>query len=256
MAVARTLRESDLYQPVRDYLAAQGYVVRGEVKDCDLTATKGDDLIVVELKRSLNLDLLVQATARQRLADSVYVAVPRPSARAWRARGRGVQHVLRRLELGLIFVMFGTRKARVEIVLHPEPFTRRRQQAKRRALLVEMAGRSGDYNAGGSTRRKLVTAYREQALQLVALIEGKGPCSPKDLRMAGASAKAGTILYDNVYGWFQRVERGIYQLTPQGREALAEYADIVALFRDTAADPAPTACPPSSTSRSKGRAGR
>jgi hypothetical protein len=33
-------RESDLYAPVRDFLAAQGYTVRAEVKHCDVVAVR------------------------------------------------------------------------------------------------------------------------------------------------------------------------------------------------------------------------
>jgi len=36
------------------------------------------------------------------------------------------------------------------------------------------------------------------------------------------------ILQKDHYGWFERVERGVYALTPQGAEALAAYADVVA----------------------------
>ena len=70
--------ESDLYLPVKDYLEKHGYRVRGEVKNCDVVATKEDDLIVVELKTSVSMTLLVQATERQSISDSVYVAVPKP----------------------------------------------------------------------------------------------------------------------------------------------------------------------------------
>ena len=85
----KTFRETDLYAPVRDWLVAQGYTVRAEVKDCDITATKDGDLIVVELKRSFNVDLLIQATKRQRLTDSVYVAIPRPTRMGPRSRWPG-----------------------------------------------------------------------------------------------------------------------------------------------------------------------
>ena len=67
--------ETALDAPVRAWLEAQGYVVRSEVQDCDLVATRADALVVIELKRQLGLPLLVQATQRQRQADSVYVAV-------------------------------------------------------------------------------------------------------------------------------------------------------------------------------------
>ena len=46
----RKISESDLFFPVRDYLIKNGFKVNAEVKHCDLTATKDQTLIVVELK--------------------------------------------------------------------------------------------------------------------------------------------------------------------------------------------------------------
>ncbi len=96
-AMIKPPRESDLYAPVRDYLVRNGYTVRGEVKSCDITAVKGDDLIVVELKRHLSTDLLVQAVQRQKLTDSVYIAVPRNQEMGYGRKWRGLLHLLRRL---------------------------------------------------------------------------------------------------------------------------------------------------------------
>lgn len=45
------IKESDLYQPIKEYLDSLGYDTKGEVKDCDITAIKDDELIVVELKK-------------------------------------------------------------------------------------------------------------------------------------------------------------------------------------------------------------
>jgi hypothetical protein len=70
--------EIDLYNPVRDVFVEQGYTVRSEVKDCDITAIKDDELVVVELKRNLSVSLLAQAARRQKAADLVYIAVPKP----------------------------------------------------------------------------------------------------------------------------------------------------------------------------------
>jgi len=36
-----------------------------------------------------------------------------------------------------------------------------------------------------------------------------------------------SILRRDVYGWFERVDRGIYALTPRGREALAALDAVV-----------------------------
>ena len=75
MASSRTIAETDLSHPVCAYLEAQGYTVRGEVHHCDIAAVKGEELIIIELKCTLNLTLLAQGIQRQQLTDSVYVAI-------------------------------------------------------------------------------------------------------------------------------------------------------------------------------------
>ncbi len=226
----RPLREADLYAPLRAYLESLGYTVRAEVNGCDVGATKGEDLVLVELKKSLNVSLLVQAVERQRATDSVYVGIPRPKGSAWTRQWRGVRRLLRRLELGLIFIAPRSRVRPVEVVLHPEPYTKRKRSHVRRAMIIEMAGRSGDYNTGGSTRRKLVTAYRETALRIAHLLAANGPMTTRALRALGTGPKTTAILYDDVYQWFQRVSLGTYALTEKGEAALAEYADLVRTF--------------------------
>jgi len=225
------LRETDLYGPVHDYLVARGYTVRSEVKDCDIVATRGDELVVVELKRSLSLDLVLQATQRQRMADLVYVALPKPDLWTERARWRRVEHLLRRLELGLILVSFATAVPVVDVALHPQPLPLRRNTRQRRAVLAEVAGRSGDHNLGGSTRRGIVTAYREQAIYIACCLDVHGPLGLERLLELGAGAKTQAILRRNVYGWFERPEPGVYSLNAKGRQALSDYADLSAQFR-------------------------
>lgn len=223
-------RETDLAPPVRAWLEAQGWTVRSEVEQCDLVARRGDALVAVELKRRFETSLLIQAAQRQRAVDSVYVAIPRPRT----ARGSawaGVLHLLRRLELGLLLVSLG-RTARVEVALDPVPFTRRRSSAGRRAILEEIAGRSGDWNVGGSTRRPLVTAYRESAIFVACCLERTGPLSPRALRSLGTGAKTRAILYDDVYGWFTRIDRGLYALAPRGRAEIENFAEVTAVYRE------------------------
>jgi len=227
-APARTLRETDLYAPVRDFLVAQGFTVRAEVRKCDVAARKGDHLVVVELKLGFTLDLLLQAVRRQRMADLVYAAVPRPATLANEARLRENLPLLRRLELGLLVVDLRTVPPVLEVALQPVPFERRRDAKGRRALLRELALRSGDDNSGGSTRRPLVTAYRENALLVAAALARTGPLAPRQLRALGTGAKTLPILRNNVYGWFERIDRALYRLQPAGETALRTYADVVA----------------------------
>lgn len=235
------LLEADLYPALRTYLETLGYTVRAEVHGCDVAATKDTELVVIELKRHLNVPLLVQAVERQRAADSVYVAIPRPKGSAWTRQWRGIRRLLRRLEVGLIFVSPHASIRRVEVVLHPEPYTKRKGAKTRRAMIEEMAGRSGDYNIGGGTRRKLVTAYRENALRIALALEKNGAMTTRQLRALGTGKRTTSILYDNVYGWFRRVARGTYAITGKGRAALVEYNELVTQFQmpDRAAQPTP-----------------
>lgn len=227
---ARPERETDLYAPVRSFLAAQGFTVRAEVRGCDVAAEKGGHVVVVELKLGFTLDLLLQGVRRQRVADLVYLAVPRPAKAAHEARLRENLPLLRRLELGLLVVDFRSAEPTITVALQPVPFQRRRDAKGRTKLLRELALRSGDDNTGGSMRRSLVTAYRENALLIAAALARFGPLAPRQLRAVGTGAKTLSILHSNVYGWFERVDRALYRLQPAGETALQTYAAVVARF--------------------------
>jgi hypothetical protein len=66
-----------------------------------------------------------------------------------------------------------------------------------------------------------MTAYRQEALRCAARLEA-GPATLRAIRAGGDVPHAGRILQSNVYGWFERVGRGVYVLTPQGRRALED----------------------------------
>jgi hypothetical protein len=221
------LTETELARPLTRYLSAQGYTVRSEVKDCDIAAVRGEELLIVELKTALNISLLAQAANRQRLTDSVYVAIPRPSNKwKWWNQSRSVRHLLRRLELGLILVSMDPGKPPVEIVFQPLPFTRRRRARSRKAVLEEIRNRTGDFNTAGSRRTKLVTAYRESAIRIACFLRARGRLSPRSLRAMGMGPETQGILSRNVYGWFERLERGVYGLSARGCEELAGYPEL------------------------------
>jgi hypothetical protein len=225
----KAFSETDLAEPLYAHLAHEGYTVRSEVKDCDIAAIKGTELLIIEIKKTLNLALVVQAVRRQRLTDSVYVAIPRPSNKwKWWKESRGAQHLLRRLELGLILVSRQRGKPPVEVIFHPLPFARRKRAVSRRAVLEEISHRSADYNRAGSTRTKLATAYRENAIFIACCLLAVGKTSPAALRAMGTGPKTLSILRFNAYGWFERVAHGIYGL---GAHAASDMAAWPALKR-------------------------
>jgi len=219
--------EADMYLPICEYLKEQGYSVYSEVKNCDVTAVKGDELIVIEMKKSMNISLLIQATNRQKAADSVYVAIPLLNNRRKIKNWNGICYLLRRLELGLITVSFNSHmKGKVEVAFHPSQFKRVTNKKMRNSIIREISGRSGDYNVGGSCRSKLVTAYREMCIYIACCFEKFGPLSPAQLRRLGAGPKTTSILSKNYYGWFERTKRGVYNLHPNAYDCLKTYSSI------------------------------
>jgi hypothetical protein len=209
--------ETSLYAPVKALLEGQGYSVKGEINGCDVVAVRGDEpTVVVELKKAFGLALVMQGIDRLAMTDAVYLAVG-----AWPTRQPETLRLCRRLGLGLIVVTNG----RAEVVLDPVPYRPRRDRRRAGALLREHQRRIGDPSEGGANRRPIMTAYRQEAMRCAALLAG-GPLPLRAMRAAGDVPNAGRIVRDNVYGWFERVERGVYALTPRGVEGLArERAD-------------------------------
>ena len=86
---------------------------------------------------------------------------------------------------------------------------------------VEHVRRVGDPNRGGSsTRVPMMTAYRQQALRCAGLLAQNGPMRLAAMRAAADVPNAAVILQQDVYGWFDRVERGVYAVTPAGKRGL------------------------------------
>jgi hypothetical protein len=208
--------ESDLYAPVKALLEGQGYSVKGEVRGCDVVAVRGSEPpVIVELKRTFGIGLVLQAVNRLALSDAVYLAVG-----AWPKNLRDVKKLCRHLGVGLMIVV----KERVDIVLDPAPYRPRKDTRRAGRMLGEHARRVGDPNRGGSsTKVPLMTAYRQEALRCAGLLAKNGPMKVAALKLAAEAPKAAAILSQDHYGWFERVERGIYGLTPKGRAGLEQH---------------------------------
>ncbi|MTI94019.1 MAG: hypothetical protein FH749_00815 [Firmicutes bacterium] len=215
-------KETSLYRPVRDFLQHLGYQVRGEVQACDLVAVRGDKLLIVELKLRFNLELILQAVERQKHSGNVYLAIPRPKKQD--RRWAQIKRLCARLGLGLLTV----HGQAVEVILEADWHDSRGRG--RSQLLREFRERSGDYNLGGASRRPVVTAYREDALRIAAKLSHQ-PKQVRDIVRETGVERAGRILWDNHYAWFERVKRGVYRLSESGRQALIDYDDVVTAHR-------------------------
>jgi hypothetical protein len=211
--------ETSLYPALKAFLEARGFVVKGEIRGCDIVAVRVGEaplLVITEMKLSFTLELVLQAVDRLRVADEVWLAVT--ASRRGRDTDRRVHRLCRLLGLGLFTV--DPKRGRVEVIAEPAPYKPRPNVGERKRVLKEHAARRGDPTSGGSTRKPIMTAYRQRALDCAAALQA-GPLRPRDLTALAEDAQS--ILHRNVYGWFERVRPGLYQLAPAGTEAVATW---------------------------------
>ena len=232
--------ETALYLPVKRFLEARGFRVKGEICGCDLVAlparrsfseggaAEPDDdsppvVVIGELKQRFTLELLLQGVDRMAAGDEIWLAVRNSSKSRKRADGRlndaRVRKLCRLLGFGLLAV---SARGRVDILAEPGPYRPRGNPHRRSRLLREHERRQGDPAIGGGTRQPIMTAYRQQALTVAQAILEATQAKPRELKAMAPDAPK--ILLHNVYGWFARVERGVYGLTEAGREAVKRWA--------------------------------
>ena len=230
------VRETDLYAPVKAFLGSQGYEVKAEVGDCDILAVRGDeDPLVVELKSSATLSLVLQGIDRQEVTDTVYLAVPAKTLnrkRGGRKQVRRFVKLCRRLGLGLLLVHLDAGSGWVEAAVDPEPYAPRKNKKRETRLLREFQQRVGDPNVGGTNGARM-TAYRQHALRCVGHLARTGTAKIGDVQAQTGVGRAGRILQRDVYGWFERVTRGVYRLSPRGLQAVESNAVALAALDGT-----------------------
>lgn len=218
--MAKKLQESDLYLPIKSFLNKLGYEVKGEIKDCDIVAVKDDSIVIVELKLSLNITLLLQAVDRFSLSDTVYIAIPKQCT-IFKKQTKQVKKLLARLGLGLIVVDMQEGERYVEVVNDPKDYKPRKNSIKQRALLKEFTERLGDTQKGGSTRQKAgLTAYRQRCIRVAQYLCEQPSAKGAQIKKAISEPQATQFLADDYYAWFNKVERGVYELSENGRSEL------------------------------------
>lgn len=213
--------ETSLYPPVKRFLESFGYSVKGEIGRCDLVGVRNGDpgvVVIGELKLAFNLELILQGVDRMSVGDEIWLAARLSKRGKGRENDARYRNLCRRLGFGLLGV---SSTGRVEILVSPTAPAPRKNPKLRSRLVDEHRKRQGDPVAGGSTRAPLMTAYRQQALACAAAMV-LAPQRPRDLKHTLPDAQK--ILRHNVYGWFERADRGIYALTDAGRAALAKWA--------------------------------
>ncbi|WP_415401983.1 DUF2161 domain-containing phosphodiesterase [Tateyamaria sp. SN3-11] len=219
-------RETDLYPPVKTFLEGQGYVVKSEVGAADVVAVRGaEPPVIVELKLGFSLTLVHQCVARLSVSDDVYMAVGRGKGKRFLKSIKDMTRLCRRLGLGLMTVRISD--GLVTVHCDPGPYAPRKNTKRQGKLLREFAGRVGDPNDGGQTRVGLITAYRQDALKLAMYLFEVGASKGADVARETGVVRATTMMRDDHYGWFEKVEKGVYGLTPKGASAVSESGSVL-----------------------------
>lgn len=221
-----SMRETDLYPPVKAFLEGQGYVVKGEVGAADVVAIRGaEPPLVVELKLGFSLALFHQCVERLKVSDDVYMAVAHKAGKPFYKAVKANTTMARRLGLGLLTVRL--EDGLVTVHCDPGPYAPRKNAKRKATLLREFARRQGDPNDGGQTRAGLVTAYRQDAVKIAVYLFEVGACKGADVAKETGVKRATAMMRDNHYGWFEKVEKGIYGITPDGADAVAVSARML-----------------------------
>lgn len=213
------MKESDLYLPLKQYLEAQNYEVKGEVCDCDVVAIKDEEPpVIVELKLTLNLDVLLQGVDRLVLSSLIYIGIPK-ECKSFKKRKKLSVKLLKMLGFGLILIDVKSNK--VDVLLDPSEYKPRKVKQKKEKLLGEFQSRIGDPNLGGmSSKKGVLTSYRQKALKIALYLEKDGSVKASTLSKELDIPKARDIMYKNYYAWFDRVSTGIYKLSKKGEDEI------------------------------------
>lgn len=218
------MREQELFVPVKTYLEGQGYSVHGEVTNWDIAAVKDGELIAIELKLRFCLSLVYQALRRKKTADSVYVCVPVRGSKGRLSNHSDAKGLLKELGIGLLVVRFTSRNITVVPEIHPSQTVHGGKRRQR--ILREIDSRYTELTGAGlPSTEPVLTAYRQKALRIAwtMIVKDNGVSTPQNLKTYGCPVTTGDILRANHYGWFDKLSRGLYAVSEEGRAAVTGY---------------------------------
>lgn len=222
------MKETDLYLPLKKLLEEQGYEVKAEVQNCDVVAIKQATVnksvqppTIIELKLSLNLEVILQAVDRLSLSSIIYIGVPNSCTALKKKKRKRIIKLLKMLGIGLVAI--DPKRGTAHVIVDPTTYQPRQSKPRQQWLIDEFVARAGDPNLGGaSTKSGRMTAYKQQAIEISNYLSKHGATKASDIAKILELPKSRTIVYDNHYGWFQNVSRGIYDLSELGKSLLDE----------------------------------
>lgn len=121
--------------------------------------------------------------------------------------------------MGLIAI--NAERKTVQLLVDPTSYQPRQSKPRQQWLIDEFVARAGDPNLGGaSSKTGQMTAYKQQAIEIANYLSKHGASKAGDIAKKLGIPKSRAIVYDNHYGWFQNVSRGVYDLSDLGKTEL------------------------------------
>ena len=109
----------------------------------------------------------------------------------------------------------------------PEQYNPRKSAKKSKQIMKLFERLDGDPNSGGATRHGLVTGYRQDALKCATFLAISGASRGAVVAKETGVESATSLMRNNVYGWFDKVEQGVYALNSTGKKGLTDWADVI-----------------------------
>lgn len=137
----------------------------------------------------------------------------------------------RRLGIGLITVCLDEHL--VKVICEPGVFKSKIIKSRKTKLIEEFEALHGDPNKGGMISSGVMTAYRQAALRCAKVLNDNGPLKASQVANKSSYLKARNLMAANYYGWFERISRGVYDISEVGKDALLKHADLLnSMFKE------------------------
>ncbi len=227
------MKEYEMFPMIKNYFESLEYKVNAEVKDCDVTAVKDDELIIIEMKTSFNITVLYQALERKKVTPMVYIAVPKPK-KNYRKSIQKMKNLLSKLHIGLLIIDV-INGACVSFLEPDLDISQRQNNIKKAKIVKEISRREIDENKGGINKTKILTAHKELGIALCVVIEKEEVVTSKVLRdKYGFDKDVNTYLHRNFHRWYKKVAKATYELSTEGKMLLEnpDYKNAVNHFRN------------------------
>jgi hypothetical protein len=167
------------------------------------------------------MKLIYQAIERQKVADFVYIAVPKRIYRSHLKLNGSFLDLLKRLGIGLVTI--SNEEAMIELEAQNVQLAKTRRSMRIKGDMLREHKKRETHLAVGGTKEERVTAYKEKVIEIAKALHALGEASSSLIKEYTRIDKASDILNKNYSGWFEKTDHKTYRLSEKGLSSLHEF---------------------------------